>query len=218
MLDNTLVLLCGYLLPLAAAWAGVVFMRPMVARARLQREAEAVHDRLIDGILSGQIDADNPRAHDALNYSTFLAERGHELCLSAVLGTEMAARRVGVDLSSRFKERNANVLRVSKDRASDAGNCVIEDAERQLDHIVAWYFVRGTVFWPILVPLQMIVRLRAQQGEKRESSVHVPSVIDQQRPGVLARDMRESARGKSAPPSEFMNHYQPTPRRDLVPA
>ena len=104
MLDNVVVLLVGYVLPLAVLWASIIWMRPIVARARVQRKAEAIHDELMDAIFRGEIDADNPRAIDALTYSEFLAKSAHELCISAVVAADMAADHVGYDLSTKFKE------------------------------------------------------------------------------------------------------------------
>ena len=216
MLDNEVVLLVGYVLPLAVLWASIIWMRPIVARARVQRKAEAIHDELMDAIFRGEIDADNPRAIDALTYSEFLAKSAHELCISAVVAADMAADHVGYDLSTKFKERKSSVLFASRGKATAAGDTILENVEDQLDQVVAWFFVRGTVLWPILVPMQIAVRfLRKQSSATAE---HISKTIDQPRPGELATEIRESARGARSPLPEFMSHFQPGADRDLIPA
>ncbi|BDY31439.1 hypothetical protein [Mycolicibacterium mageritense] len=214
MLDDTLVLMVGYLLPLVAAWVGVIWMRPMVARARVQRKAEAVHDDLMDAIFRGDIRVDNARAVDALAYSEFLTKSAQKLCISAVVATEMAAERVGFDMNAEVKKRNDATMLASRNKANAAGAAVLDEAERELDRAVAWYFVRGTILWPLLVPMQTAVRFLRKQ--KSATAEQISLTIDQPRPEERATELRESARGARSPLPEFMSHFQPKADSDLV--
>ena len=54
--------------PLATVWVFVLWGRPAIARARVEHETVMIRDRIMDGILSGDIDKDDPRAVDALTY------------------------------------------------------------------------------------------------------------------------------------------------------
>lgn len=213
-----------YVLPLMTLWVAVLWMRPAVARARVQYAAEKIHDDLVDAILSRHIEPDNPRAIDALAYAKFVAEHPNELCLSAVASTGLAARNAGIDLVDLYAGKTESALAAAEDMADEQGKDAIAFAEGQLDRIVAWLLVRNTVVWPVFVLLQhakhvfSYVKHTFRAKDERQAQ-DIEKQIDLSSAHEQATEIRESARGAKAPQPEFLSHFDPGARRhDLVPA
>ncbi len=197
MLSSAITLLGGFLMPLAAAWAGVLWVRPAIARASVEREALLIRDRVVDAMLAGQVKPDNPRAQDAIGFCDFIAEHSREITLSSAFDTVRGLRSAGVDPVEESRARAEKARANSKGFASADGQLCIDQAEREIDRIMADYFVRGSALWWILAPSQRLSRFLAKRS--RPASEQVMKGIKQPFPGELATDVREAARGASTP-------------------
>ncbi|AOZ64459.1 minor tail protein [Mycobacterium phage PhancyPhin] len=178
----------------------ILWIRPAIARARVEREALGVRDRVVDGILSGDIDRDNPRAMDALMFSHVLEKHSRDLTLSAALATLFTVQQSGTDVRADTKARAASVAEQSRGKATDAGERRLQEAERDLDAILAHYYVRGSALWWLLAPLQRLSRFAHQHRKRMSAPADEHShVLDQARPGDIATEVREASRGLHVP-------------------
>ncbi|SHT35835.1 Uncharacterised protein [Mycobacteroides abscessus subsp. abscessus] len=183
--------LVTYLLPLAAAWAGVLWIRPAVARARVHQEALSIRDCLEVGILSGDIEPENPRALDAMKFCEFVARRPDLIKMSRIQAVERALKKANVDLRKESRASFEAIRRQSQGLATPAGLQRIEKCEEGIDRLLADFLVRNTALWPALVPLRWLAR-------------HLPNlrrhIPEDQLPGVAAADLRAASRGRTSPP------------------
>ncbi|TDO18185.1 hypothetical protein EV580_1369 [Mycobacterium sp. BK086] len=200
-MSTAVVLFLGFLLPLAAGWFALLWGRPAVARARVEYEALRIRDRVMDGILSGDISKDDPRAQDVLKYCDFLADHSRELSLSVACAVWTGMREAGIDPHQRAQEKAAS--RVGSFLGTEGGRRRLQEAEAELDHSIARYFVHGSTLWWILSPAQRVTRyLRSRQSP----SLDVPIPADPPKPGELATKVREASRGQSFPPALWTVH------------
>jgi|GEM_PF-2054696 hypothetical protein len=200
MLDEALVLVVGYLLPLGAFWAAVLWIRPAVARARVEREALLVRDRIMDGILAGDISPENGRAADAIEFCDYLAENSREFKFLTIAATERGFKRANFDVKARAAELRKQALADSYNFANEGGQRRLQECEEEIDHMLARYFVRGSSLWFVLAPAQRLSRfvapLRRKVMAARSASVSSESPVPSL-PGELATDLRETWRGSN---------------------
>jgi len=97
-MNNNFVILGLHLLLVGAGWLFVVRLRPAAARARAERDALEIRDTLVDAMLSGDIDRDNPRARDAIKFCDSLASNASSVKLLPAVGALRALRGAGVDI------------------------------------------------------------------------------------------------------------------------
>lgn len=193
-------LILGLLLPLATVWVFVLWGRPAIARARVEHEAVMIRDRIMDGILSGDIDKDDPRAVDALTYCKFLTNHSRELSLSVAFAVSKGMRSAGVNIKDKAQEKAA--IRETVANATEGGSRRLQEAERELDNVIGTYFVRSSALWWLLTPLQRLSRyLKAREVV----SEHDLSRMDP-RPAALAAEVREASRGLTYPPALWTVH------------
>lgn len=180
-----------YLIPLGSIWAGVLWVRPAVARVRVSREALLIRDRLVDGFLSGDIEPENPRALDAMKFCEFVARRPDLIKMSRIQAVERALKKANVDLRKESRASFEAIRRQSQGLATPAGLQRIEKCEEGVDRLLADFLVRNTALWPALVPLRWLAR-------------HLPNlrrhIPEDQLPGVAAADLRAASRGRTSPP------------------
>jgi hypothetical protein len=203
MLSNVILLVEGYLAPVVAIWAGVVWIRPAVARARVEREVLLIRDRIIDGILNDGIASTNPRALDLIKFCDFVANHSRQLTLPAALITDLALRRSGVDTVAEARTKKEKAVVNSAGLANDNGEQCLSQAEKDVDAAIATYLVRGTAMWWLLVPMEHLMRLlnwwRSSTAHHPTPSEQFSATLKQPFPGELASEVRESARGKDTP-------------------
>jgi hypothetical protein len=197
MLNTVIVLFGGFLVPLAAAWAGLLWIRPAVARARVEREALLIRDRVVDDMLAREIEPTNPRAQDAIAFCDFIANHSREITLASAFDTARGMRRAGVDPLAESKARAEKAKANSQGLATNEGQRCLEEAERDLDRIMTNYFVRGSALWWILAPAQRLLRFLAKRS--KPASEQFAKAIKQPFPDELATDVREAARGATTP-------------------
>lgn len=203
MLSNTILLVGGYLAPVGAVFVGVLWVRPAVARAQVEREALLIRDKVIDGILAGEIDDDNPRARDAIMFCEFIAGHSRELSLAAAISTAWALKRAGIDVAAESRERRAKAVANSAGLATNEGERCLRDAEDKLDDVLSVYLVRGTGLWWILAPIQRVLRFlsdRVKDSSDTNPCEQLAATIKHPFPSELATDVRESSRGSDKPP------------------
>jgi hypothetical protein len=208
MLSNAVFLVGAYLAPLAAVWAAVLWMRPAVARARVEREALLIRDSVVDGILSEEIDPTNPRAQDAIRFCDFLAEHSREITLSTLLDTARGLKKAGVDFVAESKARAEKAVANSAGLATEDGQRRLDRAEKDLDNILAFYLVRSSPIWCVLVPAQRVLRLIGKRSvQDQRPAQQVAGAIGRPLPGELGGVVRESARGETAPSALWTAHH-----------
>jgi hypothetical protein len=183
MLSNAVLLIGGYLLPLASFWVFVLWVRPAVARARVEREILAIRDRLVDARAREDISPSNPRARDIIELCEFIAMNSHEITLSNVIAFQVAMRRAGVDTTSADAEmRCAQVSRDSEGLATPTGQGALQQADLDFQRVIATYLVQGSALWLVLAPAQRIRRLVHKQAPTDRDSGTIHDLL----PGALA--------------------------------
>jgi hypothetical protein len=120
MLSNVILLIEGCLLPLAAFWIFILWIRPAVARARVEREVLAIRDRVVDARARGDIDSTNPRAVNLVELCEFVATDPREITLSNLLSFQWAVTRAGVDTGAEAKIRAEKIARESSSNRPSA--------------------------------------------------------------------------------------------------
>jgi hypothetical protein len=177
---NTVSIVEGVLLLVAAATAvvTVLWLIPLIARARVGDEAMAVRNKVMDAVLDGCIDADDPALHDFLDYTHAFSEHAGRLGFSEAWCAHKALVKSGMK-PSEFREP------VTYARMNEAGRRVMHEAERELNQAVGDYLFDGSRFWFILVPLRHVGRWRAR--------TKVGSSVERFRPTALASDIRQAS-------------------------
>lgn len=202
MLGNTVALVV-VLLPVASFWFAVLWARPAVARVKVERQVLFVRDRVMDGILSGEITRDNPRARDAIRYCEFIEQNSKEITWFSVNAAARALHDSGVDPAVEARRRTLKA-EACADMASAAGNRRLQEAEEDLDHYLAYYLVRGSSLWWILAPAQRISRILIN---RRGTAAQRMSRNSVNLPGELATELRESTRGNSPAAELWTGHH-----------
>lgn len=204
MLSNTILLVGGYLAPAGAVFVGVLWIRPAIARAQVEREALLIRDKVVDGILAGDIDEDNPRARDVIMFCEFIAGHARELTLVAAHSTAWALKKAGIDTAAESRERRAKAVANSTGLATNEGARCLRDAEDKIDDVLSVYLVRGTGLWWILAPMQRVLRFssnRAKGNCDPNPCEQLAATVKHPFPNELATDVREYSRGSDKPPT-----------------
>lgn len=191
MVANIFLVVFGYLMPLTALWIFFLCSVPAVARARIERKALMIRDRIVDGIIAGEIEPDNARARDALEFCDYLDQNAEDVTIRAAVTTEKTMARLGVSFDELAQKRASQVSKKSFDNASPRGRSILASAERALDIELSRYMIRGSVLWWYYWPLHEIRTRLVRRATPRAKSI--AENIDDPSSG-LATDFRQSTR------------------------
>lgn len=167
---------------LGVAWVNLLLIRPAVARARLRREATLVQYRVIDAVLDRQVERDDPAVDETLYWIHVLTHHSSDIGWSEAKAIASAVDDMGVVL-----ERPVH----SYNNMTPAGRKVMIEAERDLDRLVAEYFVNGSRLWWVLAPSRDFWRWLHRRFDQRTP----PGVS----PENAAQQARRASTGTSDP-------------------
>ena len=169
------------LLALLSIWVGILWVRPAVARARVQREALLVQDRIWNAMHDGEIDRSSARAQDALLFCQFLIDHPKELCLTNAVAVGTAWKRAGSwdDQREAMRKELAELRSETAEGQTSVGNRILQEAEAEIDRIVKWYFFRGSAVWPLLTPLSWFTRACITRAHSLDRLIDTETTIAQ---------------------------------------
>ncbi|MEN1974929.1 hypothetical protein [Cellulomonas olei] len=136
-------------------WA-VLVLKPMWVRARVGHEAKMIEYRVLDAMLRGDIQADDPALDELIAYSRLLSERAKSIGLTEAAALMSAAASTGID-------PKALPPRASYAEMTPAGRSIAMEADRELHHMLADYLTRGSRAWLVLEPTRWLLRSRRRR-------------------------------------------------------
>lgn len=174
---ETAVALAGVLAACGSVLLTVFVLRPMVARARLGQRVLQQRNIVMDAVLRGEIDPDDPAVHNLLDYTQALASRPKSFGVTEALALHRSMIELGIHSTDQLFDR------ATYGHMTPAGRRTMNEADRALQIAVADYLVGGSKFWFVLAPLRAIARLT-----KHTAGRHTVT------PGELAADYRSASR------------------------
>jgi len=147
IVDTVLLLLTVFSVIVSA-----VMVRPMVARARVGRDARVIEYLIDDAMLDGAISPSDPAYAELIQFSRLLSEHAGSIGLTEGVALVAAAREQGHKLED-YPPRSTYA------HMTPHGRRVAIQAERDLHRLLANYLVEGSRAWWVLEPTRACARL-----------------------------------------------------------
>lgn len=136
----------------------VFVLRPMVARARVGHEARLIEYRLMDAMLDGEIEVNDPALEELVSYSRLLSERARQIGITEATAMLNAARQCGISLRDVVPPRSSHA------QMSPEGRKIAMAAEGELHALFARYLLHGSKAWFLIGTAQAVLRFARKHG------------------------------------------------------
>lgn len=160
----------------------LLWLRPMVARARFVSRMKEAEYSVVDAVLAGAIRRDDPAYIDYIRFNRALSEHPEWFGMTETLALFMAMRKLEIEDVSEF------LPRVSYAEMKPAGRKALFEAETVTQAAIADYLVDGSRFWLPLAAARFAARHWSRAGEK----VHGRGDDSAPTPGELAAQLRRA--------------------------
>lgn len=161
-------------------------VRPAIARATLGHRAKLAEYRVVDAMLDGAIEVDDPAFQELMGYIHMLSEHPREFGLTEFQALAMTLKEAG------YKDPSEVPVRLpSYHEMAPAGRAAMIAAEKELHEALTDYLVTGSKWWWLLAPGRTVWRRVRRTPERHPAKVTRPSVVaDSYRRAARDGDLR----------------------------